>query len=883
MTTVGTATIELRGDIAHFQQSMARASSEFKAVGGKMKSVGRTLTANVTLPLAALGAGSVKAFADFDNAMTQSLAIMGDVSETMRKDMVDAARDVARTTTTSATKAAEAYFFLASAGLDAKQSVAALPQVAAFAQAGMFDMARATDLATDAQSALGLTSKDAQENLKGLTRITDILVGANTLANASVEQFSVALTSQAGAALKSFGKDAEEGVAVLAAFADQGVKAELAGNSLSRIMRLLATAAVNNKEALKEYGIEILDAQGNMRNLGDIIANLEDAFEGMSDGQRTAALQAIGFKAKVQGAILPLLGTSDAIKEYEASMRRMGGITQEVKDKQLSSFTAQMTLVKNNVVIAAQKIGEVMAPAIGRLGGFIKRVADAISEANPSVIRWGVVLAGVAAAIGPLLIVLGSTVAAVGALLPVLAAITGPVGLVIAAVAAAGAAFVVFRKEIAGFLSGAFEKLKPVLLSAGKALQAFGSLVATIVLPILKRVAGFIGNTFARNFNIIATVLRTVAVPAFNALARMFAFIEQVVVKFRDKFKRVWIDIQIFLITAVQKIVNAVAGLGEAIPLLGNKIGVARTAFDDWANNSVRGLRRELAGIRDGALTAIPVFGSLGRAVDASGDAAEDAAGKNKNLAGSIRDVAQAVEEVPLLKFTNADFSAIGGEAFRGGIRAAMPELKPIEGVRGTGFDEDRFRTIGALTPEQRQKFIDGVPLEELTGELKSFGERANELMAGIGQDLVNGLINGTLSAGDILKSFLMSFASKFILGPLSGALGIFSPSRVTKGFGKQLGMGFIRGMDGMQGMVSAAANRLALAAVPQVASVTNASLALAVPGGTREIRESNRPLNIYLPDAWADPDAFARSPGGQRYFRVADDVASYSGHRRAK
>ena len=177
--------------------------------------------------LAALGVAtvaSIKAFADFDAEMTKSLAIMGNVSDSLQDDMSDAAREVAKTTTFSANQAAEAYFFLASAGLDAAASIEAMPKVAKFAQAGMFDMALATDLLTDAQSALGLTIRDdAIKNMENLVRVSDVLVKANTLANASVEQFSTALTTKAGAALRALGKDVEEGVAVLAAFADQAL------------------------------------------------------------------------------------------------------------------------------------------------------------------------------------------------------------------------------------------------------------------------------------------------------------------------------------------------------------------------------------------------------------------------------------------------------------------------------------------------------------------------------------------------------------------------------------------------------------------------------------------------------------------------------------
>ena len=138
--------VVVTGEASRLQRAMKGAGSVlggFAAIGLK--------AAAVTAQLAgAIGVAAVRQFANFDAAMQKSVAIMGDVSETMRKDMSDAAREVAKTTTFSAEQAAESYFFLASAGLNAEQSIAALPQVAAFAQAGMFDMALATDLLTDA-------------------------------------------------------------------------------------------------------------------------------------------------------------------------------------------------------------------------------------------------------------------------------------------------------------------------------------------------------------------------------------------------------------------------------------------------------------------------------------------------------------------------------------------------------------------------------------------------------------------------------------------------------------------------------------------------------------------------------------------------------------
>lgn len=315
---------------------------------------------------AAAGIGfAIKGFADFDAAMTKSLAIMGDVSDELRVEMTKAAREMALKTTFSAKDAAEAYFFLASAGLDAGASIEALPVVATFAQAGMFDMATATDLLTDAQSALGLTIRDdAVANMENMIKISDVLVKANTRSNATVQEFATALTNEAAPAMAQFNIDIEEGVAVLAVYADKGTKGAVAGTTLARVLKLMTSAAVNNADAYTELGVSVFDASGNIRNFADIIEDLEVALDGMSDAQRVAALEALGFQARMQGAILPLLGSSDAIRQYEADLRSAGGVTQEVATKQLDTFNAQMNLLTSAITDVAIELGSILVPIL---------------------------------------------------------------------------------------------------------------------------------------------------------------------------------------------------------------------------------------------------------------------------------------------------------------------------------------------------------------------------------------------------------------------------------------------------------------------------------------------------------------------------------------
>ena len=433
-----------------------RISQQFNRIGDSLISTGRTLTTRLTLPLMAMGAASVGAFGRFDAAMTQSLAIMGDVSSGMRDEMESTARHIGKTTTFGAHQAAEAYFFLASAGMDAAASIKAMPAVANFAQAGMFDLARATDLVTDAQSALGLSVReDAIKNMKNMVRVSDVLVGANTLANASVEQFAEALTNRAGAALRMVNKDMEEGVAVLAAFADQGVKGAEAGVRLDIVLRDLQTRALGNENEFKKLGITVFDAGGNLRNIADIVEDVEGALRGMSDAQVRATLMTLGFQDRSVAALLTLIGMSDAIRGYEKDLRGMAGITDEVANKQLESFKEQMGLIKDRLIDVGITIGSILAPQLVKLGDLVARVADWFDRKSKAVQLTIIATAALAAALGPAMMALGMMAKAVAGLITrvvglktAMLFLTGPKGLILLAAGAMATLGIIMSRTV---------------------------------------------------------------------------------------------------------------------------------------------------------------------------------------------------------------------------------------------------------------------------------------------------------------------------------------------------------------------------------------------------------------------------------------------------
>jgi len=371
---------QLRTQLALAKSSVSRTMtsirSSVKAAFSKMAQYAKL--AGIAI-IAAMGA-STKAFANFDDAMTKSIAIMKNVSVSLRAEMEKTAIKISLRSVKSATELAKAYFYLGSAGLSAEQSLKALSAVERFATAGSFDLSSATEMAVGSQAALGLSSKNAAINLKNLIRVTDNLVTANELSQATVSQFAEALTNEAAAAMKTWNIELEEGVAVLAAYAKQNIKGAEGGSAFGRMLRFMMMGARKNREEWERFGMTLYDTQGNLRPLADIIEDITNLLSDMSTEQKGITLDLLGFQARSQQVILPILGMSDSIREWNKQLVAAGGHTKDLAEKNLKSFAAQMKIVWNNIVSVAMAIGKRLAPHIETLGFLIRENRDAIEE-----------------------------------------------------------------------------------------------------------------------------------------------------------------------------------------------------------------------------------------------------------------------------------------------------------------------------------------------------------------------------------------------------------------------------------------------------------------------------------------------------------------------
>ena len=193
--------------------------------------------------------------------------------------------------------------------------------------------------------------------------------------------------------MRAFNIKLEEGVAVLAAYADQGIKGQEAGTMLGRVLRLLVPAAVENEKAYDDLGIKVFNTSGNLRHMADITEDLENALGGMNVETRAAALETLGFQKKMQATIFPLLGASERIREYNERLDEAGGISREVAENQLSSLSAQFRLIMNNVNESAASLlnfqdkSNVLINVLKRVNDLLKGVSNMNTANKIAVVR----------------------------------------------------------------------------------------------------------------------------------------------------------------------------------------------------------------------------------------------------------------------------------------------------------------------------------------------------------------------------------------------------------------------------------------------------------------------------------------------------------------
>lgn len=324
----------------------------------------------------------------FNKSITESMAVMEGGTPQIRAQLEATAMAVSKITTFDPTQVGEGFYHLISAGYDAEQSIAAVGTVALFAQAGVMDLEKATELLLQSQAALGMVDlTDPIKNQQQLAEVADVFTVAAIKSTATIEEFAQAMTNKFGVSLSLAKRSVQEGAAVLMAYARVGVKGRVAGTQAAIFMRDIQNIALKSGTALAKLGIEVYDSAGGMKNLVDIAKDLSANLGDMSAMDLRMTLKGLGFQDRSVQAILPLIATStEQWDSFNKSANEATGSTARVAAKQLESLSAKLSLVSNAAKRAAISIGRT---GLGAFGKAWQAIQQPVEEGIKSMQKFG--------------------------------------------------------------------------------------------------------------------------------------------------------------------------------------------------------------------------------------------------------------------------------------------------------------------------------------------------------------------------------------------------------------------------------------------------------------------------------------------------------------
>ena len=418
-------------------QKIGNAGEKMKTVGDGMQEAGKKMLP-VTATVTALGTASLTTAANFESSMSQVQATMGITKDSMSTlngqsvNTMDALNDLAKemgaSTAFSASECAEALNYLALAGYSTQEMADTLPTVLNLAAAGGIDLASASDMVTDAMSALGMETSEADT-------MVDQMAKTASSTNTSVAQLGEGILT-IGATAKSIKGGTAELNTALGILANNGIKGAEGGTHLRNIILSLQNPTDKAAAQMEALGVSVYDSEGNMRSMNDILGDLNTSMDGMTSEEKANIISTIFNKTDLSSVNALLANTGETWDSLQGSITNSARAAQQMADTQLDNLQGQLTLLKSALEGLAISFGQLLMPAIKSIVGVVQNVVDWLNSLDEGTKKVIVTIALVVAAIGPVLIVVGKIISSVGTIMTVIPKLGGALKAVQGAMAA---------------------------------------------------------------------------------------------------------------------------------------------------------------------------------------------------------------------------------------------------------------------------------------------------------------------------------------------------------------------------------------------------------------------------------------------------------------
>ena len=780
-------------------QGLTAAANGIKNLAAGVVSTGREFEASMSQVMATMGNLDNAAPEELEKSLagiTQAAADLGieldstaSVTDQAQTVLTAFARQMGSETAFSASEAAAALNYMALAGYDVSESVGMLPTVLDLAAAGNIDLASASDMVTDAQSALGLEMEDTAV-------MVDQMAKASSKSNTSVAQLGEAIL-KIGATARNVKGGTQELTTVLGVLADNGIKGAEGGTHLRNMLLSLQSAAEDGKVSMGDFSVEIYDADGNMRSMIDIIGEMQAGMGDMSQEARDALTSGIFNKTDL-AAVNALLGTSQQrFTELGDAIANSAGAAGEMADTQLKNLEGELTIMNS----AWQEFQLTLYETVnGPLTSIVHSVTTELIPAITDLVN-GVDGAGeaIGTAVGN---IMDTVIDTVTTLMPeLLKMLVTLIEAVIMSIAEHAPAIVAAVVETIPLIVSSILGMLPTLLSAvlqiiteiinGIAVM-LPQIVQTIVdiIPVLvSTLMEHLPELLDAATTLLMSIVEAIPIIIESLLIELPGIIETILNALFDALPQLLEAAVSLLMMIVEAIPTIIDALIENLPKI---IDTIITTLLDHLDDIINGAITLLMGI----IAAIPTI-----------------------ITTLVQKIPELVTTIVNTLLDHLPELIVGAVQLLMGIIQAIPQI------------------ISAL--------IQNIP-QIITTIVNSLGQGLSQIV-NVGYNLITGLWEGIQSAASWLWDKLAGWASGIIDG-IMGFFGVHSPSRVFAGIGEMLSAGLGEGIDDGAHFAIDAVNDMSNSIMDEIAktelNIPDPSVVGAVSAGVTGLNTSayNRP-----------------------------------------
>lgn len=618
------ALAELQGELKETNKQLKNAAwDEWTKKADKateaMDNVGKKMMV-ATGAIVGVGAAAIKTTADFDAEMSTVQSISGATGDDLEA-LRDKALKMGSITAFSASEAASAMEYMAMAGWTTEDMLDGIAGVMNAAAASGEDLALTSDILTDGLTAFGMSAADS-------AHFADVLVKAGNSANTSVSMMGETF-KYAGAVCGTLGISVEDAAIATGLMGNAGIKASQAGTALRSGLTNLVKPTKQMAEAMEKYGVNIQTTDDGSVDFMATMKNVRAALGGLDETTRAAAISTIFGKEAMSGWAAIVTASDKDFDSLTEAIYNCEGAAEAAADVKLDNLSGQITILKSTIEGIAIQNGDLLMPTIRNVVAKIQEWATAFAEADEDTKKTIVTIAGVVAAIGPLILGVSGAIKAVknvvGAfknmktmLTTLKVALGGPtlaVAGIVAAIATLVAAFMHlwntnegFRaaitaiwNEITGTVSGFIQGIQERLNGMGITFESVSAAITTI----WNAMCEFLAPVFEGTFQMISDILTW----ATDTLLGIWDFWAAL---FQEDWEGVWNAVQSLFVSLWQFIKDFLtttldtmkAAADVVLGWFGTDWNTAWTSICDFFTGLWEGVKTTVAGIWDGIKTA---------------------------------------------------------------------------------------------------------------------------------------------------------------------------------------------------------------------------------------------------------------------------------------